>query len=195
LNCFSRGRKIFRKYDDTNEDDDAGDEDDNLSDLDIRRKVGATASRRFTRSSVKPRLLFPNEEQRRAREAAEEADEEAVTDIDMPHPKPEPESTTPVKEHFQPTTPPSTGRAKRGSAGKDPTHSMPLPVNVVQLHDEVMLPQVKGKKKGSLFDGWSRKKMGAPSMVSKGTKREGEPLERDGDTTKRTRSGAYSNTV
>lgn len=117
--------------------------------------------------------MFPSEEQRRAREVAEEADEEAVTDIEVPQPK---QASTPVKQHFQPTTPPSTGRSKRSSAVAD--------------HDEVdTVAVIKTTKRVSAFGGWARRKAPPPvSAPAASKKREGEPME--GDSAKRTRSGA-----
>ncbi|TLD37388.1 hypothetical protein E2P81_ATG04200 [Venturia nashicola] len=162
-----RGKKVLRRFDnaaDSNEDD-----DDNLSDLEVRRKVGATATKRFTRSTIKPRLLFPSEEQKRAREPAEEADEEAVTDIEVPRPK---ATVTPVKQQFRPTTPPPTGRSKRSSAE----------------HEEVdTVPASKATRKISAFGGWARRKA-LPASAPSSRKREGELME--GETAKRTRSGA-----
>lgn len=167
LTTHSRGKKVLRRFDnaaDSNEDD-----DDNLSDLEVRRKAGASATRRFTRSTIKPRLLFPSEEQRRAREAAEEADEEAVTDIEVPQPK---AAVTPVKQQLHPTTPPSTGRSKRGSAE----------------HEEIDTTAAsKATKKMSAFGGWARRKA-PPVSAPPSRKREGEPME--SSESKRTRSGA-----
>lgn len=167
LTIHSRGKKILRRFDNTagsNEDD-----DDNLSDLEVRRKAGVSANKRFTRSTIKPRLLFPSEEQKRAREAAEEADEEAVTDIEVPQPK---TAITPVKQQFHPTTPPSTGRSKRSSAE----------------HEDVNTATVsKVTKKINAFGGWARRKA-PPVSAPQSRKREAEPME--GESAKRTRSGA-----
>jgi hypothetical protein len=187
----SRGKKTLRRFD--NADDANDDEDDNLSDLEVRRNAGAAASKRFTRSTIKPRLLFPSEEQRRAREAAEEADEEAVTDIDVPQPK----AITPVKQHFQPTTPPSTGRSKRGSAKKAvDVHEEVEALAITPHHEDVDTSAtsavIKASKKISPFGGWARKKAAPSSSAVVSKKREGEPLAREGEAAKRTRSGAYS---
>ncbi|RDI88853.1 hypothetical protein Vi05172_g1196 [Venturia inaequalis] len=162
-----RGKKVLRRFDnaaDSNEDD-----DDNLSDLEVRRKAGATATKRITRSTIKPRLLFPSEEQRRAREVAEEADEEAVTDIEVPQPR---TAATPVKQQSRLTTPPSTGRSKRTSTE----------------HEEVdTAPASKPTRKVSAFGGWARRKA-PPVATPSSRKREGEPME--AESAKRTRSGA-----
>ncbi|GME64043.1 hypothetical protein GTA08_BOTSDO05738 [Neofusicoccum parvum] len=78
-----RGKKIFTEF--TNNSDDSGSEPDSpLGGSPVRRAAGVMARRRVTRSSIQPRLLFPSEEQKRAREAAAaaEAAEEDSTDID-----------------------------------------------------------------------------------------------------------------
>lgn len=55
----------------------------------LKHKAGVAADRPLTRSSVKPRLLFPSEADERARDAraaaaADYVDEEALTDIEVP---------------------------------------------------------------------------------------------------------------
>ncbi|OCL06199.1 hypothetical protein AOQ84DRAFT_255100, partial [Glonium stellatum] len=115
-----RGRKIFRKFNDGPPSDFS--DDAHLSEQETRRRAGTDVHRPFTRSSIKPRLLFPNEDQRRERElAADEVDEEAVTDIEIPVPSPArkrrakpDEAVTPIKQSFHPATPPSTERVKKG---------------------------------------------------------------------------------
>jgi hypothetical protein len=191
---------MFRKFD--NEPN--AEIEDTTSDIEMRRRAGHASGRPFTRSKYKPRLLFPNEEQRRAREAAEEADEEALTDIEMPQPSPtkkrdddallapeadhEFEIVTPVKQQFHsPGTPPSTGRSTRSRTKNDSQQDMPME----DVHPAVEEPTTyhkKGKKQ-SPFASWSRTKPGVRA-VRKGTKREGEPIEAEGS--KRTRSGHYA---
>jgi hypothetical protein len=171
--------------------------DDNLSDHEINRKAGATTTRRFTRSKdFHPRLLFPNEEQRLAREAAaaEEADEEAVTDIEVPQPK---TATTPTKQHFHPRTPPSTVRPKRTKGPVIFEDAIVADAEVVQLQQELAaadvsaVPIMKPKKRaGSAFSGWSSGKSSRAGGGSK--KREGGPIVREDEEPKRTRSGAYA---
>ncbi|KAK7710403.1 hypothetical protein SLS57_008366 [Botryosphaeria dothidea] len=77
-----RGKKIFTEYKES--DDSASEPDSPLGASPVRRAAGSTARRRVTRSEIKPRLLFPTEEQKRAREAAAaaKAAEEDSTDID-----------------------------------------------------------------------------------------------------------------
>ena len=193
---------MFRKYDDSP----TANDEDNFSDIDMKRRVGAAAERPFTRSSVNPkRVLFPSEEQLSDRQQeADEADEEAVTDIDVPHPKAltateaeDEEVLTPKKHRFAhlPVTPPSTTRAKRVASAKKPA---PNPLDAPEQAKLQSEPQKSlARKKPSPFDGWSRTKAGTRN-VSKGTKREhqGESMDVDANThahaAKRTRSGAYT---
>lgn len=153
--------------------------------MDVRRRAGVSATKPFTRSSIKPRLLFPSEEQRHAREEAEEADEEAVTDIEMPKPA---DAVTPTKlRHFHLTTPPTSVRSRR-TAPKEPAEEL-VPGNVAHLGDDLVqspgssASQVKAKKR-SPFAGFQRKK--ATSGTPKNSKREGSPMA--GESAKRTRS-------
>ena len=140
--------------------------------------------RPLTRSSIKPRLLFPTAKQQAERSAATIAAEEAPTDIEdhaMTHPE---GIVTPVKKSFAPATPPTTGHATRSSTKKarDATLS-PLDME----SDGVAMPTEK-KKKVSPFDSWARTKAGA-SGTGKGRKREGEAMERnEGAGGKRVRS-------
>ena len=190
---------MFRKYDDSPTAD-----DDNFSDVEMKRRIGAAAERPFTRSSVNPkRLLFPSENQLRERQQeADEADEEAVTDIDVPHPKASTAAeteqvSTPKKHRFAqlPSTPPLTTRAKRAASSKK---SAPNPLHVPEQAKQPSEPEKSlTKKKPSPFDAWSRTKAGTRN-VSKGVKREheGESMDVDANTqahtAKRTRSGAYT---
>ena len=121
-------------------------------------------------------------------------DEEAVTDIeeqgqvgdsemtDMAADTEEEPLTTPVKKVFTPFSPPTSGRATRGTA----TQCVP-PEPV-----EYLPPHTKKAKKTSPFDSWQRSKAGVGAgPVTKGKKREGEDIERsDGSVGKRVRSGA-----
>lgn len=126
--------------------------------------------RPLTRSSIKPRLLFPTPKQRREREAPTIEDEEATTDLEEPHDEAEEEEqvTTPVKQTiFSPATPPTTGHATR-SAKKNKT-----PEHV----DHVPFPR---GTKVSPFDGWARTKTsssGSGGRGGKGRKREAEAME------------------
>lgn len=115
-----RGKKIFRRFDSPKAE--ATDSDASATPQDsLKRKAGAAASRPLTRSTFKPRLLWP------AANSDNDADEEALTDIEddnMPtsvpasftsavHP-----AITPAKKAAAlfPATPPSSHRQTRASA-------------------------------------------------------------------------------
>lgn len=181
---------MFRKFDDDDAAaNDADEDEDTLSDVEMKRRAGPAADRPFTRSTVNPRrLLFPNVDQRREREQrnAEEADEEAVTDVDMPEPTPKisvtdetPSTKTPKKTaefgESMIATPPTTARTTRK---KD------------ALADEVAEAPTTKRKARSPFAGWSRTKA-ATRTVSKGTKRERSPMDVDAPA-KRTRNGNHA---
>lgn len=141
-------------------------------------------STHFTRSSVKPRLLFPTAQQQRERQLA---DEEAVTDIeasydsdmtDIATEETENEEqggaqvVTPVKTSFHPATPPTTVHATR-AATKKAVEASPLDDGVTEVN--------KKSGKRSPFDGWARRKVSAPgssATAGKGRKRQGEALEK-----------------
>ena len=165
--------------------------------MDIRRKAGPVASRPFTRSSVKPRLLFPSEAQRRERE--EEADEEALTDIEMPHPAAARKKSllvTPTKSKFGDavvTPPPSTAGVRGKKNGGAGAAELQLQV---ELEDAVAAAGVgvgvggEVKRKRGAFDGFQRRKAGVVGAApGKGTKREGSPGLSGEGAAKRTRAG------
>lgn len=194
----SRGKKIFRKFDDNREDEEAHVslfDSDEWHDSEIDGE-STPPLRPFTRSSIKPRLLFPTEEQRRARETqAEFADEEAVTDIeehqlldremtDLTGDTEEEVAITPVKLTFIPASPPASGRTTRAATRKAALDSSPLAPEPVELPN-LMAEKVK---KRSPFDAWRLTKARAGG-VGKGKKREGDVLERvDGLQTKKAKS-------
>lgn len=142
--------------------------------------------RPFTRSSIKPRLLFPTAAQRQERSHAAVDEEEAVTDIeDLPPLPNDSEMTdlapdteeeallTPVKDSFQaPATPPTTGHATRAATRKAKLMSGP-PEPVEELR-----PHGRTAERASPFDAWQRTKATA-SGSGKGKKREADVLERD----------------
>ncbi|KAF2500702.1 hypothetical protein BU16DRAFT_479300 [Lophium mytilinum] len=197
-----RGRKLFRKFDDASVSSGSDNETNLASTTVVRRQIGAAAARPFTRSTIQPRLLFPNEEQRREREAAQLAEEEATTDIEAPVPIPSStrkgkgranhEASTPVKLHFSPETPPSTGRVRRTRQTdvviEEPEEHMEIDAHSGEEVRTPVLPQQKGKgKKTSPFDSWQRVKSAARTVSGRGAKREGDVLEGNG---KRVRSSA-----
>ena len=161
----------------------------------------------MTRSAIKPRLLFPSEEQQRERErGTDDADEEAVTDIEMGNARPsaqandEEDVITPVKDQFAHSkhlaTPPSTIRAARGKKKATSAHAVggttPIPeedeaepMSIGTDQSYAVGQAGGGRRKGrSPFDAWQRTKSGR--------KRAGEAIVDEGMSGggKRTRSGA-----
>ena len=170
---FSRGKKIYRKFP-----NDGSEHNDNNNLGESERE--SSAMRPLTRSSVKPRLLFPTKQQTHERTVSTIDDEEAPTDIEdfqdheMADPEDEKQVTTPVKASiFSPTTPPTTGHATRAATKKaalDSPSDPPEPIEAIRYE--------RHGKKVSPFDGWARTKAGTGEFGGKGKKREGEALER-----------------
>lgn len=160
LTTNSRGRKVYKKFDP--EDDDVPPDGTDLADLPFAGIP--TAPRRFTRSSVKPRFLFPDAYGKHGNST----DEEAVTDIEEPQTREveieEPTESkgkvaaTPSKQKYY-ATPPTTARTTRATV-KRTTQD--------QAEEEDDLPAslftVRKAKRGSPFDGWSRTKAGESSI-------------------------------
>ena len=125
---------------------------------------------RVTRSTVKPRLLFPVKKQEEPKDLHEDEDEEAVTDIEdhvlegmkedkmptTPMDMVEERQTTPEAPRFAPASPPTTARTTR--FGSKPSADV--------------TPMKKGPRgKHSPFDGWRVTK---GTSQSQGQKRAGD---------------------
>ena len=145
----------------------------------------APQSSHFTRSSIKPRLLFPNAQQQRERQLADEeattdieqADDSEMTDVATDETEIEEQDgqvVTPVETTFTPATPPETGHATRSATKKAATGNSPL------MTDTDGGVEIK-KGRRSPFDGWARRKVGASASLTapKGKKRQGESIEKD----------------
>lgn len=162
---FSRGKKIYRKFA-----DDSDPEMQSSSSLNMGNTEGnaepPTRSYPLTRSSIKPRLLFPSNTQRHEHSCSNKEDEEAVTDIEeplslpndnemtylAPHTKEE-TLVTPVKTFFTtPVTPPMTGYATRAVTKKALDYSSPTGPEPV----ESLGFQRKLGEKPCLFQGWQQ---------------------------------------
>ncbi|TKA77365.1 hypothetical protein B0A49_01504 [Cryomyces minteri] len=206
------GKKIFRRFDlpDLNatsthveEADKAGSSDVETA---IRRQAGASAKRPFTRSTIKPRLLFPSEEQLSARNGKDQVvdDEEAETDIEYPELQPvtvvsandggKSQSNLPKTDsniHDSPretmqklvTTP----TKRKFCFATPPTTTRTTRSGTKSAVESSPLapepverpqPQKRGKK-SSPFDAWQRTKAGGNRLVSQSKKREAEPMERE----------------
>ncbi|KAI1777312.1 hypothetical protein F4818DRAFT_409919 [Hypoxylon cercidicola] len=180
-----RGKKIFRKFS-------TGEEEESASHIDgedVNAEFGTATSRKrlrpVTRSSIKPRLLFPPEQKdKQPADMATHEDEEAATDIEehnmedveedqmeepvTPVKGVDQKLSTPVAPKFALSSPPSTVRTTR-TTSKVHADSTPL----------------KPPKSHSPFDGWRRSKSRAGPH---GQKREGETLTRPHDVSKRHRA-------
>lgn len=145
-----------------------------MDDLEINGHAEATPSahrsgsppRRTTRSSIKPRLLFPPQERQKLNHNTD--DEEAATDIEdhvltvdaeveksrIETPDEISAPDTPLAPRFAPASPPTTARATRVSK-------------------RLLADDTPAKRTGrqSPFDNWRRSKTGA---ASQGQKREAE---------------------
>ncbi len=188
---FSRGKKIFRKFP-SETDSSPGSPLFKETELEL----GSSNPRPFTRSAVKPRLLWPSTAHAQERSAAPAEDEEATTEVedqpqndsdmtDLAHETDEEVIMTPVKSSFRaPTTPPASGRATRAATQKAKLNSTPA-----EPEDGFSSSGRKIAKNLSPFDSWQRTKA-TVLEVKKGKKREGELLNMDGGGKKMRGKGA-----
>jgi hypothetical protein len=166
----------------------------------------------LTRSSLKPRLLFPTPEQMAVREKKHQVtdDEEVMTDLEDPFntvvSTPAKHindfAVTPAAPKFAPVSPPTTARAARSNRididdsgqASDPitptaraTRSMKKMDIDNATSSNPITPSPSRRSKVSPFDGWQRTKTISPRQTQK---REGDFLTRSGgDFTKRRRGG------
>ncbi|KAE8353309.1 hypothetical protein BDV28DRAFT_133364 [Aspergillus coremiiformis] len=199
-----RGKKIFRKFADP-VDSDVDEDDDDLGLLaarpDLLDEDITTRVRPLTRSSIKPRVLFPTANDRAPQSNhVSDVDEEAATDIEdhalvldveknADHPvdiemKQRP-VTPPPNAVETPHSPGATIRSLRPRAKRDDVEHGKTPT----------VPETK-KKRVSPFDGWLRKKQTAAPTGSKAKKRDaaetaGSP---GGPATKKTKGGRTATT-
>lgn len=184
----SRGKKMFRRFQSpTAQSDEELDIDETShSQAHLRHQAGAVAQRPLTRSSLRPRVLFPSEEHQPAID--EEDEEEAQTDIESEHVV-ESEAKATSKAHT--TTPARHVRIAEGQVTPPTTRKstrfthLSSPEEEQSSFSSETTPKPKGKKR-SPFDSWQRTKPG----MSGGRKRAASP-EREVNAGKRTRSGAH----
>jgi hypothetical protein len=161
----SRGRQIFRKFVDEDETDGYGtDSSEARIDAQLAADLPTNLRGPLTRSSVKPRLLFPTPSQIKAKEMrsqATEDEEEAITDIEELNPLSTPNgqmngfATTPKAPKFAPASPPTTARITR-SKQLDMAGSPPP-------------AELSRERSHSPFVGWtSGKKRGGDSLKKQG---------------------------
>lgn len=168
---------MFRKFADMEAPDhqDAGGIDDN----ELDEVLPSSLRGPLTRSSLKPRLLFPSNEQKEMRSHNTE-DEEADTDIedrmDMSTPMSQVDDsvTTPTAPKFAPASPPTTARATR-SKNVDLGSSPGGPTSDDEHLKTPPKHNARRTVKTSPFDGWKRHR---PVKANK--KREGDLLTRGG---------------
>ena len=178
----------MRRYSD-NEEVEHSSPDSDMRQRSLRHQAGDTASRPLTRSSIKPRLLFPSEEQLRERELAaagfNEVDEEAETDIEVPVPTKRKAAASYL------ATPPSSKRTKRTVDRTAAASRLEIVTEEDESTPASPIEQRKAKAKPtSPFDNWPRTKAG-PSKNSR--KREAPDAgDATAGATKRTRSGMVS---
>ncbi|KAF4637847.1 hypothetical protein G7Y89_g230 [Cudoniella acicularis] len=202
-----RGKRIFKKFAQT---DEAGPSDpararivnemDDDLDNELDEALPSRLRGRITRSSVKPRLLFPTAQQLGKKELSQKEveDEEADTDIEDPSMKASPsvdirmhnasphlattpkdmvdeKVTTPQAPKFAPASPPGTHRATR-SKKVDMGSS---PAGPSSSEDDTQKSPVHASRgrggKISPFDAWQRVKTEETKATNK---REGSPVAR-----------------
>lgn len=157
--------------------------DNSEADLDVQLDATVPARLRgdLTRSSMKPRLLFPTAKQVQVREqklSYNTEDEEAVTDIEdasdfeTPREQIHETTSTPRAPLFAPASPPTTTRITRFGKKTEGDAS--------PLADEVEIAPVIARRgrggKVSPFDTWKRTKL---TKLGESKKRDGSPMTRD----------------
>nr|UBX54541.1 hypothetical protein [Aspergillus sp.] len=193
-----RGKKMFRRFTDAAESD-AEDDDDDLGLLSARPDLldssVLTDTRPLTRSSIKPRVLFPTNNERTPEPQSNDPDEEeAATDIED-HMLPdevaeESEDRVPdIEMQQRPVTPPQNSAIETpGSPGA--TIRSLRPRTKRDVSERTPTASESKRKRISPFAGWLRKKETPAVTGSKARKRdaeaEGSP---GGPATKRTRGG------
>lgn len=188
-NYCSRGKKFFRKFDDEAEDE-ADDNDLGLfaSRPDLLDSSAVSDTRRLTRSSIKPRVLFPGRNDDNKEDIPSETDEEAATDVEDNGVSKDTNEADDMEVQQDPVTPPvdstvatpatpgatirnlrSHARRGRPECGTTPTAS------------------TTKKTKVSPFAGWQRKKQSPVSGAVLPKKRDTATESSGGPATKRTR--------
>ncbi|KAL4915310.1 hypothetical protein BDW62DRAFT_188757 [Aspergillus aurantiobrunneus] len=175
-----RGKKMFRKFSDDVGSDGEGDDDDLgllASRPDLVDSTILDNSRPLTRSSIKPRVLFPSARDHEAQE--NEADEEAATDIedhvlddadaaeDLDH-------IADIHSEQRPVTPPASSAIETPpSPGASIRSLRSRAKRELEIGQTPTASEAK-KKHSSPFDGWLRKKQTPPVVASKAKKRDAE---------------------
>ncbi|PKX92047.1 uncharacterized protein P174DRAFT_462534 [Aspergillus novofumigatus IBT 16806] len=177
-----RGKKMFRKFTEDVESD--GEDENDLGLLaarpDLIDSSITTAVRPLTRSSIKPRVLFPSANDRgRPEHNMSDSDEEAATDIDehMLHKELEDDGdqATDVEMPQRPVTPPLKSTvATSPSPGATVRSLRPRGKREGAEHTETPNAPETTTKRVSPFAGWLRKKQTPANAVSKAKKRDAD---------------------
>ncbi|PWY92530.1 hypothetical protein BO70DRAFT_13228 [Aspergillus heteromorphus CBS 117.55] len=198
-----RGKKMFRKFTDDVPSDNE-DDDDDLGLLAARPDLidsSITASiRPLTRSSIKPRVLFPStKDQTPETTQLSDVDEEAATDIEDQalHADTEPEAdehdehddhAVDIEMQQRPVTPPPPTTATPASPGATMRSLRSRSKREGPDHGDTPTVSETKKKRVSPFDGWLRKKQTPAVTGTKAKKRDAEAAgSPGGPATKKTR--------
>ncbi|KAG9699391.1 hypothetical protein KCU95_g1716, partial [Aureobasidium melanogenum] len=189
-----RGKKIFRRFEKST-DEPANSDASTSSTNSLKRQAGVVASRPLTRSSYKPRLLWPTAN------SDGDADEEALTDIDEDNvPSAEsasfesalqPTKTPSKKAVGNPATPPSSHRQSRSAAQQIAIFADPHNELNRALASPSVTPQPQKVSAGPLFSNWPRSK-NADEKAVRGEKRHRSTMSEPDMPTKRTRSNLFT---
>lgn len=161
-----RGRKIFRKFE-------SDDEEEQLEidpeDLGLLQHSGTamdagTLRRPLIRKNIKPTRLFQQQGQKRSQEI--EREEEAVTDIEDACNKSQ-------NQHASGSVTPHDDSSHRdsSSAARTSVQSFITKEHLEAESDGSAVASASGAKKASPFDSWKRVKKGSASQIGKGKKR------------------------
>lgn len=172
MSPVSRGKKIYKSFPQDSESEREDSPTNDGQDSGIMTDVELSRLRPLTRSSLKPKLLFPNTKQKAEPSASALTDEEALTEVEDSTKLKSKDVVTPVKQSFGPATPPTTGHATRSSTQKS---------RATPQSDEDVRGFTPGKplgrKRVSPFDSWQRTK--PAGNVSRGKKRDASELDSD----------------
>lgn len=181
---------MFRKFNEPIESEGEEEDDDDLGLLAARPDLiesSLSDVRPLTRSSIKPRVLFPSAAKPSTPEPnpSSDVDEEAATDIED-HAKDTDDAAEQTAEPSVPATTvaptsPGTSRSLRPRAAKRED---------VDQHETTPTTVQPARKRISPFDAWQRKKPAPVAAGSKTKKREAEAIgSPGGPSTKRVRGG------
>ncbi|KAI5866372.1 hypothetical protein GGS23DRAFT_556798 [Durotheca rogersii] len=180
-----RGKKFFRKFASSDDVDSTSQPDIEVEDEDVEVMSGASP---FTRSSIKPRLLFPSKQKGKETVKTTPEDEEAETDIEDRAPAniQDEETDTPVTPTGRNSAKPGTPEAPRFAPASPPTTTRTTRSgDKARVEESPVKKAAAAAKPRSPFDGWRRSKSRA---ASRSLKREGEALPGSNEASKRQRA-------